>query len=555
MKTRPIAEVAAELGIESDLVEPYGRDKAKIALPALAAPSRGAGRLVLVSAINPTPAGEGKTTTSLALSMAMRRLGHKTIVALREPSLGPVFGVKGGGTGGGLATLVPADDINLHFTGDIHAITSAHNLLSALVDNALHFRESVGDKGELDPRRVTWGRALDMNDRFLRNVIVGLGGKSHGVPRQERFDITAASEIMAIVALASGYDDLTARLGRIIVGQTASGEPVRASDLGAAGAMTALLRDALKPNLVQTGEGGPALVHAGPFANIAHGASSVLSTRLAARLGDFVITEAGFGFDLGGEKFMGITSRATGIWPRALVLVATLRALRMHGGAPVKEAGQPNRAALERGLDHLAKHLENAAKFGLPAVVAINRFPNDPDDEVALVTEAALARGARCAAHDGFARGGEGALDLARVVTEVVMATDANPPKEKQLYPLTASPLDKIRTIAREIYGATDVRLVGSAPADIERAIKSGGAELPICMAKTQSSLSDDPTKVGRPRDFVLQVREVRLAAGAGYLVAITGDMMTMPGLPRVPAARGVRLLPTGRIQGLMQGD
>ncbi len=552
---KPIIEVAREIGLGEDDLELYGKYKAKVPLEIVNRPARGAGRLVLVSAINPTPAGEGKTTTSIALAMAMRKLGDRTVVALREPSLGPVFGVKGGGTGGGKASLVPAEDINLHFTGDIHAITSAHNLLSALVDNAIYFRDVIPDKGELDPRRITWGRSLDMNDRFLRRTIVGLGGKAHGTPREDRFDITAASEIMAILALATSYDDLQARLGRIIVGSTYDNKPVCAAELGAAGAMTALLRDALKPNLVQTAEGGPAVVHAGPFANIAHGCNSVLATKLALSVGDFVITEGGFGFDLGGEKFLDIKARSLGVWPRALVLVATLRALKMHGGVPVKEAAQPNAAALERGLTHLDKHLENAQKFGLPVVVAINRFPNDPDDEVKMVCARAEARGARAAAHEGFGRGGEGALELAQIVHDVVVATDKKPPPLKPLYDLSLPPLEKIRTIATQIYGAADVRLVGSAPADLERAIAAGGGALPVCMAKTQSSLSDDPTKIGRPTDFTLQVREVRLSAGAGFLVAITGDMMTMPGLPRAPAARGVKLLPDGTIKGLMQGD
>src|SRR4051812_14363785 len=367
---QPIAAVARELGLPEDLVETYGKGKAKIDLAALDAPARGAGRLILVSAINPTPAGEGKTTTSVGLAMGMRRLGKRVALCLREPSLGPVFGVKGGGTGGGKATLVPADDINLHFTGDIHAITTAHNLLSAMIDNACHFGTRLGDKGEIDARQVTWGRALDMNDRALRNVVVGLGRKIDGVPRQERFDITAASEVMAILALATGPEDLEARLSRIVIGTSSSGAPLTAGDVGAAGAMTALLRDALKPNLVQTAEGGPALVHAGPFGNIAHGCNSVLATRLGLTYSDYVVTEAGFGFDLGGEKFLDIKCRQMGVFPRALVLVATLRALKMHGGAAVKVAGEPNAEALERGLEHLQHHLEVAGAFGLPVVVA-----------------------------------------------------------------------------------------------------------------------------------------------------------------------------------------
>lgn len=550
---RPIAEVAAELGLSSADYEPYGAGKAKLALSVADTP-RGKGRLVLVSAINPTPAGEGKTTTCIGLAMGMRRRGHNAVLALREPSLGPVFGVKGGGTGGGKASLVPADDINLHFTGDLHAISSAHNLLSAMIDNALHFGTPIAGE-PLDGRRITWGRALDMNDRALRRVVVGMGGTAHGMPREERFDITAASEIMAIVALASGYEDLEARLTRIVVGQTRAGKPITAGDLGAAGAMTALLRDALRPNLVQTEEGGPAVVHAGPFANIAHGCNSALATRMALALGDYAITEAGFGFDLGGEKFLDIKCRQLGIWPRVLVLVATLRALKMHGGVPVKEASAPNREALLRGLDHLEKHLENAAMFGLPVVVAVNAFPDDTDQEMALVEAAAAKLGARVARSTGFARGGEGALELADLVAEMAQASDASPPSLRCLYELGLEPAEKIRTIAQKVYGARDVAFTREAERDLARAVELGFGNVPICIAKTQLSLSDDPKRPGRPRDFDVTVREVRIAAGAGFLVAITGDMMTMPGLPRVPAAHSVKLLPDGRIKGLMQND
>jgi len=553
---RPIQAVAHELGLHDDDLELYGRGKAKIELGAVGRAPAGKGRLILVTAINPTPAGEGKTTTSIGLAMGMRRLDKKVVLALREPSLGPVFGVKGGGTGGGKASLVPADDINLHFTGDIHAITTAHNLLSALIDNAIYFREKLpGHETELDPRLITWGRALDMNDRFLRNVIVGIGGKSHGTLREDRFDITAASEIMAILALAKDYDDLEARLGRIVVGSTYDGKAVTAGELGAAGAMTAVLRDGLKPNLVQTAEGGPAIVHCGPFGNIAHGCNSILATRLAIELGDYAITEAGFGFDLGGEKFLDIKCRAMGVWPRAIVLVATLRALKMHGGAPVKSAGEPDRARLEKGLAHLEKHLENAAAYGLTPVVAINVFPNDTAEELALVRDAAAKFGARVAPCEGFARGGEGALELARIVCEVVDATDANPPKPKFVYELADSAEEKIRKVAKTIYGARDVAFTTAAEKDLKRARDLGYGALPICMAKTQLSLSDDPTVPGRPRDFVITVRGVRLSAGAGFLVPLTGDMMTMPGLPKTPAARNVKLLPNGKIKGLMQND
>jgi formate--tetrahydrofolate ligase len=551
---RPIHAVAHDLGLAEEDLELYGRGKAKIDLAAVGRAPTGKGRLILVTAINPTPAGEGKTTTSIGLAMGMRRLGKKAVLALREPSLGPVFGVKGGGTGGGKASLVPADDINLHFTGDIHAITTAHNLLSALVDNAVFFREPVGDS-ELDPRRITWGRALDMNDRFLRRVVLGLGGKAHGTPREDRFDITAASEIMAVLALARDYEDLEKRLSRIVVGSTYAGRAVTAGDIGAASAMTAVLRDALKPNLVQTAEGGPAIVHCGPFGNIAHGCNSVLATRLAMQHGDYAITEGGFGFDLGGEKFLNIKCREMGVWPRAVVLVATLRALKMHGGAPVKTAGEPDREKLEKGIAHLEKHLENAAVYGLSPVVAINVFPNDTPEELALVRDAAAKLGARVAPCEGFARGGEGATELARTVGEVVDATDSAPPKPRYVYELEESPHGKIRALATTIYGARDVAFTATAEADLKRARDLGYANLPICMAKTQLSLSDDPTVPGRPRDFVITVREVRLSAGAGFLVPLTGEMMTMPGLPKAPAARGVKLLPNGKIKGLMQND
>ena len=554
---RPIQLVAHDLGLTDDDIEIYGRGKAKIGLPVLQRKqAKGAkGRLILVTAINPTPAGEGKTTTSIGLAMGMRRIGKNAVLALREPSLGPVFGVKGGGTGGGKASLVPADDINLHFTGDIHAITTAHNLLSALVDNSIFFRDENGGAGELDPRQTTWGRAMDMNDRFLRNAIVGLGGKAHGVPREIRFDITAASEIMAILALARDYEDLEARLARIVVGTTYQGKPVTAGNVGAASAMTAVLRDALKPNLVQTREGGPAFVHCGPFGNIAHGCNSVLATRLAIQLGDYAITEAGFGFDLGGEKFLDIKCREVGVWPRLVVIVATLRALKMHGGAPVKSAGEPDAKKLEAGLAHLEKHLENAHAFGLAPVVAINVFPNDTRAELDMVEKAAAKLGARVALSEGFARGGEGTLDLAKLVAELADGTDAAPPKPRYTYELEDSAPEKIRKIARTIYGARDAVLTHTAEKDLERITALGYDKLPICMAKTQLSLTDHPALFGRPRDFVITVREIRLSAGAGFLVPLTGEMMTMPGLPKVPAARLVKLLPDGTIKGLMQND
>jgi formate--tetrahydrofolate ligase len=552
---RPIGDVAKELGLGPEDYEPYGRGKAKLDLGVLAQPARGKGRLVLVTAINPTPAGEGKTTTSISLAMGLRRLGKSAVLALREPSLGPVFGVKGGGTGGGKASLTPADDINLHFTGDIHAITTAHNLLSAILDNAIYFRDVLGEKGEIDPRQVTWGRAMDMNDRFLRRAVIGLGGKASGVPREERFDITAASEIMAIMALARDHADLEARLARVVVGQTHHGHAVTAGDLQASAAMTAVLRDALSPNLVQTAEGGPAIVHCGPFGNIAHGCNSVIATELAMKLGDYAVTEAGFGFDLGGEKFLDIKCRAAGIWPRAVVIVATLRALKMHGGAPVKTCGEPDSERLARGIEHLEKHLETAHAFGLQPIVAVNVFPNDTEEELAMVERSVSALGARLARSEGFGKGGLGALDLARVVAEVVDATDAAPPAPRFLYADEDAAEDKIRKIAHTVYGARDVVFTGAAHKNLRRARELGYGHLPICMAKTQLSLTDDPTVFGRPRDFTITVREVRLVAGAGFLVPLTGDMMTMPGLPRVPASRGIRLLPDGTIKGLMQND
>jgi formate--tetrahydrofolate ligase len=554
---RPIAQVARELGLAEDDLEIFGHGKAKIGFEVLkrkpAKPAKG--RLILVTAINPTPAGEGKTTTSIGLAMGMRRLGKNAVLALREPSLGPVFGVKGGGTGGGKASLVPADDINLHFTGDIHAITTAHNLLSALVDNSVYFRDDNGGAGELDPRLVSWGRAMDMNDRFLRHGMVGMGGKAHGVPRESRFDITAASEVMAILALARDYGDLESRLSRIVVGTTYQGKAVTAGDVGAASAMTAVLRDALKPNLVQTREGGPAIVHCGPFGNIAHGCNSVLATRMAIQLGDYAITEAGFGFDLGGEKFLNIKCREAGVWPRLVVIVATLRALKMHGGAPVKQAGDPDAERLKAGLSHLEKHIENAHAFGLAPMIAINVFPNDSRAELEMVENAAAKLGARVALSEGFSRGGEGTLDLARIVAEMADATDAAPPKPRFIYELEDSALEKIRKVARTIYGARDAGLSHTAEKDLERITALGYEKLPICMAKTQLSLTDHPAIFGRPRDFVIAVREIRLSAGAGFLVPLTGEMMTMPGLPKVPAARHVKLLPDGTIKGLMQND
>jgi formate--tetrahydrofolate ligase len=548
---RPIQDVAADLGLSADDVIPWGRHRAKVSLDALTRREGSPqGRLVLVSAINPTPAGEGKTTTSVALAMGLAKRGRRAVAALREPSLGPVFGMKGGGTGGGLATLEPSADINLHFTGDIHAITAAHNLLAAIADNALHFRDPV----DLDPRSMRWRRALDMNDRALRHVVVSMG-KGNGPPRETAFDITAASEVMAILCLATSVKDLEARLGRILVGTTPAGKPVRASDLGASAAMTALLLDALMPNLVQTREGSAAVVHGGPFANIAHGCNSVLATRLALAYGQDVITEAGFGFDLGAEKFLDIKCRAAGVWPHGVVLVATHRALKMHGGVAVAKAAEPNTAALVKGLEHLEKHLETLRFYGLPAVVAVNGFPQDTDDEQAALKDFAAHNHVDVARHEGFAKGGEGALELADAVGAMLDRSDANRPVARYTYELGDAPAEKIRKIARTVYGADDVHFTPSALKDLDAAVALGGAELPVCMAKTHLSLTDDPTRAGRPRGFTITVKEARLSAGAGFIVALTGDIMTMPGLPKVPAAARVVVHDDGRVTGLMQGE
>lgn len=548
---RPISELIKELSIETPFWEPIGHHKAKIHIDFLRQ-QRTPGKLVLVTAVNPTPAGEGKTTTSIALGMGLRQIGKKAVLALREPSLGPVFGVKGGGTGGGKATLEPAADINLHFNGDIHAITSAHNLLAALVDNAVYHNNTVTEVGALDGRRITWGRALDMNDRFLRHCIVGLGGKSNGTPRETYFDITAASEIMAVMALSHDLVELQERLDRIVLGQTADGKLLTTKDIGGGAALVALLRDALKPNLVQTAEGGPAFVHCGPFANIAHGCNSVLATKMALASGEYAVTEAGFGFDLGGEKFLNIKCRSGGIWPHAVVIVATLRSLRMHGGVPANHCGETNLAALERGLSNLQKHIETAAHFGLPAVISINIFPTDTEEELRLVE--ALGRQnqipvVRC---NGFAQGGAGSKELATAVVDACRGESRTP---KYTYDLTDSLATKIQKIATHIYGAKDVNFSSQAQGELERWQTAGFGHLPVCMAKTQYSLSDDPKMTGRPKDFTVHVRHVRLSAGAGFAVALTGDMMTMPGLPKHPAARGVRIGANGQILGLMQGE
>lgn len=554
-QVRPLSLVAQEVGLSpSDLI-PFGKDKAKLDAKLLTTRPQPSGRLILVSAINPTPAGEGKTTTAIGLQMGLRRIGKRAMLALREPSLGPVFGVKGGGTGGGRASLYPADDINLHFTGDLHAITTAHNLLAALTDNAIYYRQRFGDKGELDGRQVMLSRALDMNDRFLRRCIIGLGGKAHGSPREARFDITAASEVMAVLALSSSYDDLRARLGRIVVGATESGQPVTADDLQATQAMVAVLRDALLPNLVQTMEGGPALVHCGPFANIAHGCSSVLATELGLGLSDYLVTEAGFGFDLGGEKFLDLKCRQLGVWPRVVVLVATLRALKLHGGAKLAQAAAPDAGALERGMAHLGKHLDSLKRFGLPAVVAINAFPDDTEAELQQVEAAVAQLGAKAARSTAFAHGGAGAVSLAEIVADQAERSDAQPPKPQYLYELDDSFQVKLEKIARTVYGAASVNVSATAQKDLDRLSAWGYGKLPICVAKTQLSLSDEPSRVGLPTGHTITVREVRLSAGAGFLVALTGEIVTMPGLPQKPAAWNIALTDSGKVRGLMQND
>jgi formate--tetrahydrofolate ligase len=547
---RPIADVAAELGLDPGHVIPWGPDRAKVDLAALAG-RPATGRLILVSAITPTPSGEGKTTMAIALAMGMRARGQRAVLALREPSLGPVFGMKGGGTGGGAATIEPAEAINLHFTGDLHAITAAHNLLSALVDNCLQF----GTQAPLDPRRVTWPRAVDMNDRFLRHVVLGLGGPLDGIPREAGFQITASSEVMAALCLASDLADLQDRLGRIVVGWTSQDQPVTADDIGAAPAMTALLRDAIMPNLAQTADGGPALVHGGPFANIAHGTNSMIATRMALATGADVITEGGFGFDLGGEKFLDIACRSAGIWPRAVVLVVTLRALRLHGGATRAEADGADRSALVAGLPQLERHLFSVGAYGLHPVVALNRFPDDTDEEVAMLAEWCAGRGVPMAACTSFTDGAAGALALADEVSRVVDATDAAPPQPWHPYHQDDPYEDKIAAVATRIYGADGIEVVPAAAKELARIAAAVGTSLPVCIAKTHLSLSDDPTRRGVPHGFTINVREARLAAGAGFVVASTGSIVTMPGLPREPAALRVHIRPDGSITGLMAGD
>jgi formate--tetrahydrofolate ligase len=540
---RPIVDVAAEVGLGPDEILPYGRFKAKISAEAIAK-RKPKGRLVLVTGINPTPAGEGKSTVTVGVSQALRRLGKKVVVAIREPSLGPVFGVKGGAAGGGYAQVVPMDEINLHFTGDFHAITSAHNLLSAMLDNHMHHGNALG----LDPRRITWPRTMDMNDRALRSLVISLGGINAGPVREDRFVIVPGSEIMAILALANDLPDLEARISRIIVGLTRDRKPVTAGDLKAAGAMTLLLKDAILPNLVQTLEGGPALVHCGPFGNIAHGCNSVAATKLALSLGDLVLTEAGFGADLGAEKFFDIKCRFAGLEPEAAVVVATVRALKMNGGVKKENLGTPDVAALTRGLVNLEAHVKNVQKFGVPVVIALNRFTSDTADEIQVVLEAAKSWGARAALSDVWAKGGEGGEAVAK---EILALLDEKKGKFKPLYDVHLPIKQKIETIAREIYGAAGVDYQGPAEKNIALLESLGLGQTPVCMAKTQYSFSDDPTKLGRPTGFRLTIRDVYASAGAGFVVALAGDIMTMPGLSKTPAAEAIRVLPDGTIEGL----
>ena len=539
-----IREIAAQLGLTEDDIELYGKYKAKISLDAWNKVKNGPdGKLVLVTAINPTPAGEGKTTTSVGLADAFHKLGHKVAVALREPSLGPCFGLKGGAAGGGYAQVVPMEDINLHFTGDFHAITTAHNLLAAVIDN--HIQQ--GNALDIDVRRVAWKRVLDLNDRALRNVVIGLGGKAHGVPRETGFDITVASEMMAILCLARDLEDMKKRLGEIVVAYNRDGRAIRAEELNVTGALTLLFKDAIKPNLVQTLEGTPALIHGGPFANIAHGCNSVMATKFALKFADIAITEAGFGADLGAEKFLDIKCRFAGIHPDAVVIVATVRALKMHGGVPKTELGKVDMAALEKGLANLTKHIENVHKFGLPAVVAINAFPTDTKEELDFVEEKCNALGASVALSQVWAKGGEGGVELAEKVLEAMK----QPADFHYMYEVEQSIPEKIEAIAKAIYGADGVDFTAPAKKQLAEIEALGLDKMPICMAKTQYSLSDDATKLGRPEGFRITVKELRISAGAGFIVALTGNILTMPGLPKKPAAENMDIDVNGKITGL----
>lgn len=541
----PITEVAAKLGIGEEDIELYGRYKAKLSMDLIKrVQDKPDGKLILVTAITPTPAGEGKSTTTVGLAQGLAKIGQKVIVALREPSLGPCMGIKGGAAGGGYSQVVPMEDINLHFTGDFHAITSAHMLLAAMLDN--HIQQ--GNALNIDPRRIVWKRVVDMNDRELRNIVVGLGGKAHGVPRQDGFDITVASEVMAILCLATGLHDLKERLSKIIVAYDYSGNPITAGMLKAQGAMAALLKDAVKPNLVQTLENVPAIIHGGPFANIAHGCNSVMATKTALKLADYTITEAGFGADLGAEKFFDIKCRYAGLKPDAVVLVATVRALKMHGGVPKTDLATPDVEAVKRGIVNLEKHIENIKQYGLPLVVAINAFAQDTPEELEAIRSHCAAHGVNVALSEVFAKGGEGGIELAK---EVVALATSGKADFKLLYGEELSLKEKIETIAKKIYGAVGVNYTKEANNALKDFEKMGYGHLPVCMAKTQYSFSDDPALLGRPESFEITIKNCRIAAGAGFVVVLTGDIMTMPGLPKVPAAEKIDVSDDGVISGL----
>lgn len=542
---KPISDIAEKLGISADELEFYGKYKAKLPLSLLKKyENKEDGKLILVTAINPTPAGEGKTTVTVGLGEAMNRIGKKAVIALREPSMGPVFGIKGGAAGGGYAQVIPMEDINLHFTGDMHAITAANNLLCAIIDN--HIQQ--GNELRIDPRRILFKRCLDMNDRALRNVVIGLGGKVNGVPREDGFMITVASEIMAILCLSSGIKDLKERLGSILTAYTYDGTPVYARDLNAVGSMAALLKDAIKPNLVQTLENTPALMHGGPFANIAHGCNSVTATRLALKLGDYCITEAGFGADLGAEKFLDIKCRCAGLNPSCVVIVATIRALKYNGGVPKTELSKENTVALKNGIVNLETHIENMRKYGLPVVVAINRFATDTEAEIETIEAFCKEKDVPVSLTEVFARGGEGGKELAEKVVKTIETKEAH---FKPIYDEKLSIKEKLNVLAKEIYRAGDVVFTSNAEKAISEIEKLGKDKLPICVAKTQYSLSDDPQKLGSPKGFTLTVRDVRLSAGAGFIVALTGDIMTMPGLPKQPAAYKIDVDDNGNVSGL----
>ncbi len=543
-KMSPILEIAASIGLNEDDIEMYGKYKAKVSLDVWErVKDKPSGKVVLVTAINPTPAGEGKTTNTVGLGMALNRLGKKAIIALREPSLGPSFGIKGGAAGGGYSQLLPMEDINLHFTGDIHAVTTAHNLLAAMLDNHLHH----GNELNIDPRQIVFRRVMDLNERALRNIVLGLGGKINGVPRESGFDISVASEVMAALCLATDLMDLKERFKKMVVAYTFDGEPVTADDLKAAGSMALLMKDAIKPNLVQTLENTPAFVHGGPFANIAHGSNSIVATRMGMKLADYMITEAGFGADLGAEKFFDIVCRYAGFGPDAVVLVATVRALKNHGGVPKNQLGEKNMPALEQGIQNLEKQLENINKYGVPVVVALNEFPTDTAEEIAFITAKCADLGAEVALSQVWAKGGEGGLDLAR---KVIKAAET-PSQFKFLYDDEMTLQDKIATICQEIYGADGVTYSAEALRMLNKYQDQGYGNLPVCIAKTQYSLSDNPDLIGRPRGFTVSVKEARLSAGAGFIVALAGTVMTMPGLGKIPAAQNIDILENGQIIGL----